>query len=229
MRNIALILSVLVGIIVVYGIKPSAKIVHFLLAFSGAYLLSITALHLLPEVYSHEIHAHTSNYNIGIFIVLGLLLQIILDFFSKGAEHGHIHIHDKGKIPWLLIISLCIHAYMEGIPLAHNHGHNTLLWAIVIHKIPVTIILGTFLIQAKFNKSFSLLFLIMFAFMSPLGNLSGEYIPLFVTYKTQITALIIGIFLHISTTILFESSENHKFNSYKFISILVGVAVALLA
>ncbi|WP_196892922.1 ZIP family metal transporter [Aureivirga marina] len=229
MKNIALILSVLAGIIVVYGIKPSAKIVHYLLAFSGAYLLSITALYLLPEVYGHEAHAHETSFNIGIFIVLGLLLQIILDFFSKGAEHGHFHVHDKGKIPWLLFLSLCIHAFMEGIPLAHNQSHNTLLWAIVIHKIPVTIILGTFLNQAKFNKSFSLLFLIFFALMSPLGNLAGEYITLFITYKTQITALIIGIFLHISTTILFESSENHKFNSYKFISILVGVAVALLA
>ena len=229
MKNIALILSVLAGIIVVYGVKPSAKIVHFLLAFSGAYLLSITVLHLLPAVYEHEIHAHTSKYNIGIFIILGLLLQIILDFFSKGAEHGHVHIHEKGKIPWMLFFSLSIHAFMEGIPLAHNDGHDSLLWAIVIHKIPVTIILGTFLTQSTIKRSYSLLFLILFALMSPLGNFAGEYIPLFVTYRTQITALIIGIFLHISTTILFESSENHKFNSYKFLSILIGVAVALFA
>ena len=34
----------------------------------------------------------------------------------------------------------------------------------------------------------------------------------FELYSSEITAIIIGIFLHISTIILFESSENHNFN-----------------
>ena len=40
-------------------------------------------------------------------------------------------------------------------------------------------------------------------------------------------ALVIGIFLHISTTILFESSEEHRFNYYKLITILLGAGLAL--
>jgi zinc transporter ZupT len=102
MTYIVLILSVLVGVVIVFGLKPSTKTVQLLLAFSGAYLLSITILHLLPEVY----HAH--NENIGLFILLGLLLQLILDFFSKGAEHGHIHVQQDVVFPWALFISLCI-------------------------------------------------------------------------------------------------------------------------
>ena len=65
--------------------------------------------------------------------------------------------------------------------------------------------------------------------MTPLGNISGEYLTIFITYKNEITALIIGVFLHISTTILFESSKEHSFNLLKFLSVLLGIIVALLA
>tara|TARA_R110001583_G_scaffold1775_1_gene13610 strand:- start:5543 stop:6214 length:672 start_codon:yes stop_codon:yes gene_type:complete len=223
MTYLALILAVFVGVAIVFGLKPSNKSVQLLLAFSGAYLLSITILHLFPEIYINE------KSNIGLFVILGLLLQLILDFFSKGAEHGHLHIHDDSIFPWALFISLGIHAFMEGIPLGHNQNHEHLLWAIVIHKIPIAIILATFFVNSRISKSKSLLLLVIFAFMSPLGSLAGEYIPLLVTYKTEITAIIIGVFLHISTIILFETSKDHKFNSIKFIAILIGMLVAYLA
>ena len=41
-----------------------------------------------------------------------------------------------------------------------------------------------------------------------------------------ITALVIGVFLHISTVILFESSEGHKFNLRKLLVIIVGIVIA---
>lgn len=223
MTYIALIASVLVGIIIVFGLKPSFKTIQLLLAFSGAYLLSITILHLFPEVYE------TKGTNIGLFILLGLLLQLILDFFSKGAEHGHIHVEENIVFPWALFISLNIHAFLEGIPLAHNLGHEYLLWAIVIHNIPISIILGTFFVSSKISKKNAVLFLLLFSLMSPLGSLAGEYVQILTTYKTEITAIIIGIFLHISTIILFETSKDHKFNLLKFVAILIGMVVAYLA
>lgn len=223
MTYIALILSVLVGIFIVFGLKPSAKTVQLLLAFSGAYLLSITTLHLFPEVYA------TKSSNVGVFILIGLLFQIILDFFSKGAEHGHIHIHDDKLFPWALFLSLCIHAFLEGIPLGHSHNHEYLLWAIVIHNVPISIILGTFFMKSQISKNNAILFMILFSLMSPLGSLAGEHLEILMSYKTEITAIIIGIFLHISTIILFETSKDHKFNLLKFIAILVGMIVAYLA
>jgi zinc transporter ZupT len=223
MTYIALIASVLIGIIIVFGLKPSKNTVQLLLSFSGAYLLSITILHLFPEVYVPE------NSSIGLFILFGLLLQLILDFFSKGAEHGHIHVEENIVFPWALLISLNIHAFMEGIPLAHNLHHEHLLWAIVVHKIPISIILGTFFVSSKISKSKAVLFLLLFSLMSPLGSLAGENVQFLTTYKKEITAIIIGVFLHISTIILFESSKDHKFNLFKFIAILFGMLVAYLA
>ena len=224
MTYIYLILSVFIGSLAVILFKPGNKITRLLLSFSGAYLLSVTILHLLPEIYEH---GHGNSTKIGIFILAGILIQSVLESFSKGAEHGHIHIHsDESKFPLLLFISLCIHAFSEGIPI-HNDADN-LLWAIVVHKIPMAIVLTTFLLHSKFTKSTILIFLGVFALMSPLGVLIADKIQFFSNYNTEITALIIGVFLHISTIILFEGSENHKFNFQKFTAIVLGIVFTVI-
>jgi zinc transporter ZupT len=223
MTYLVLIASVLIGIIIVYGFKPGTKTVQLLLSFSGAYLLAISILHLLPEVYK------VYNKTIGVYILIGLILQLVLDFFSKGAEHGHIHEQSTSIFPWALFISLSIHSFMEGIPLANNLHHEHLLWAIVIHKIPVAIILGTFFVKSSIPKKYAVAFLLVFALMSPLGSFIGENSQFLIRYKSEIMAIIIGVFLHISTIILFESSKDHKFNLLKFTAILIGMSVAFLA
>lgn len=222
MNYLLLILSVLIGALVVLVFKPSNKITRLLLSFSGAYLLSVTILHLLPEVF---IESNNSK-RIGIFILAGILIQSVLESFSKGAEHGHIHVHShETKFPLLLFISLCVHAFSEGIPIETDDAN--LLWAIVVHKIPIAIVLTTFLIHSKFTKNTIVVFLGTFALMSPLGVFLADKIAFFSVYHTEITALIIGVFLHISTIILFESSENHKFNIQKFTAILLGILVTI--
>ena len=142
MTYIVLIISVFIGALIVQAVKElNANAIKLLLAFSGAYLFAISVFHLLPEIYS------AGNKTVGIFILLGFILQIILEFFSQGIEHGHTHIHNKA-IPISMLISLAIHAYLEGMPLAdvdaHGHTHHfqdSLLTGIAIHKIPVTIVL----------------------------------------------------------------------------------------
>jgi len=39
---------------------------------------------------------------------------------------------------------------------------------------------------------------------------------------------VIGIFLHISTAIMFETGENHKYNLAKIMSMIAGVFLAAL-
>ena len=223
MVYIILIVAVIIGAAIVLFTKPNKGFIQFLLAFSGAYLLSITILHLLPEVYE------TQNTTIGIFILIGIFIQSILEYFSKGAEHGHVHIHGKvTKIPWLLFIGLGIHAFFEGIPLA-SKTLQPLVWAIFIHKIPVAIILTTFLMQTKLSKYIITGLLASFAIMSPLGCIIFEKIPFLTKYTTEITAIIIGIFIHISSIILFETNENHHFSLKKFTAIILGFAIAFLS
>jgi zinc transporter ZupT len=211
--------SVLIGYGIALFLKPKSKTnLKLLLAFSGSFLLSLTVIHLLPEVY--ESH----NSNIGLFIMAGILFQIILEFFSKGAEHGHVHGHETmTHIPWLLFISLCIHAFLEGFPVSHHHN---LALGIAIHHLPIAIILTVFFVNAKLDSKAIFAFMFTFAIMTPLGTIISDYLPILNNYYTEITAVVIGILFHISSTIIFESSEGHKFNIAKVSMIIFGVILA---
>jgi zinc transporter ZupT len=222
MNYILPLLSVLLGYALALGLKPKGKQnLKLLLAFSGSFLLSLTVMHLLPDVYVHQT---AGQLNIGIFIMLGILFQIILEFFSKGAEHGHVHGHGKiTQMPWLLFISLCIHAFLEGFPVGH---HANLAYGIAIHHLPIAIILTTFFLNAELNKTALFLFMLTFAIMTPLGTWASHYFPILNDYYSQITAIVIGILFHISSTIIFESSEGHKFNIAKISMIILGIVLA---
>ena len=230
-------LAVVLGYMIANFVQPkNKKNLKLLLAFSGAFLLSLTVMHLLPEVYAaeallheghnhaHEGHSHGTN-TIGLFIMIGIVFQIILEYFSKGAEHGHVHGHDKmDTIPWLLFFSLCLHALLEGMPISQ---HNELAYGIAIHHFPIAIILTLFFINAELNKKAILFFMLVFAFMTPLGTYVSSNLSFLTEYYTQISGVVIGILFHISSTIIFESSEGHKFNLAKLIAIILGIALAV--
>ena len=211
--------SVLLGYCIALFIEPKNKTnLKLLLAFSGSFLLSLTVMHLLPDIYK------SNSPTIGLFIMSGILFQILLEFFSKGAEHGHVHGHEKmTHIPWLLFVSLCIHAFLEGFPVSHHHN---LALGIAIHHLPIAVILTTFLMNSGLNKTAIFTFMITFAIMTPLGTIVSDYLPVLNDYYTEITAVVIGILFHISSTIIFESSEGHKFNITKISMIILGIVLA---
>ena len=219
MSYLLLFLSVALGYFVALFLKKKElRNMEVFLAFSGAFLLSITVFELLPHVFE------SPSKSIGVYIMLGILLQIFLEFFSKGAEHGHVHLHSEAKhFPWMLFVSLSIHAFMEGFPISEE---NNLLTAIIIHKVPVAIILSFFFITAGYKKSTTLFFLFFFAIMTPLGSFISNNYAVIKEYETEISAIVIGIFLHVSTTILFESSKNHKFNLTKMTAVIGAVILA---
>ncbi len=214
------LLAVVIGFFISLFIKPSSSTgFQLLLSFSGAFLLSVTVFELLPEVYT------SGNGQIGLFIMLGLLLQIFLEFLSKGVEHGHMHHEETGKFPFLLLISLSLHSLLEGFPL---NSSEDLLHGVVIHKIPVAAILSTFLLHARIGKPKVFLFLSIFAVMTPLGSWLHSTFEVLDQYALYIYSLVIGVFLHVSTTILFEASKNHSFNASKLLVIIFGILLAYL-
>ncbi len=218
--------SVIAGAIVVEIFKPKkGRNIQILLTFSGAYLLAVSVLHLLPELFSHNTNKH-----IGLYILGGFLIQIVLEYFSQGIEHGHFH--KSNVIPFSVLISLCLHALLEGIPLGghlHNSAQNALLTGIVLHKMPVAIVLMTFFLQSNIQKSKAYFYLLLFALMAPLGVFAGNLFTALASLHNEIMAMVIGIFLHISTTILFEGSDGHKFSLQKILAIIVGACIAILS
>ncbi len=203
-----------------------------LLSFSGAYLFSICMLHLIPDLYS------SASSKVGMYILLGFFLQIFLEFFSEGIEHGHVHIHDHAEkaFPFTVMLSLSVHSFLEGMPLTQNLISNpdvykTFLTGILLHNIPISIALMTLLLGSHIKKSTAIICLVVFALMAPLGAIVNQFISTSIdtsAYMNNVMGVVIGIFLHISTTILFESSENHRFNFLKFAIILIGASLAMI-
>lgn len=235
---ILLILSVIVGgmIVVFLEKKNQSKLIKLSLAFSGGFLLAIAFTHFLPELYSIQ------HGNIGIWILVGFLIQLFLEYFSGGIEHGHIHVHKKKKIPFTLLLSLSVHSFIEGIPLAdmgHGHAHHhehtfghhdsSLLIGIILHQFPVAIALMTLMRKSLLKPSTSWILLLSFALMTPLGLIFGHILPQgeHSHIMDVLLAIVVGMFLHISTTIIFETSENHRFNLAKLTAILLGVGLSL--
>lgn len=234
MQYIITFSAVIAGFLIALFLKPQKKKnIKLLLAFSGAFLLSLTVLHLLPELFQEGHHHHHEGEHehrlpVGVFIMIGILFQIVLEFFSKGAEHGHVHIHtDKNDelhhIPWLLFISLCLHALLEGFPIQEN---SNLAYGIAVHHFPIAIILTLFFVNAKMEKKMIFGFMFAFALMTPLGTFLAEKMHFAQHYSKEISAVVVGILFHISSTIIFESNEGHKFNLAKITMIVLGFLVA---
>ncbi|MFK7773180.1 MAG: ZIP family metal transporter [Saprospiraceae bacterium] len=225
-----------------YFQKNNKTILQLVLSFSGAFILGISVLHLMPVAFSNPISAtedaiSSHGNTVGLLILLGFFVQIFLEQLSKGVEHGHIHAPHHGKTGFAIqiLLGLSIHAFFEGIPLendsihAHHH-HDHLLWGIVLHKAPAAFALVLLFLISGFKKPLIVFALLVFASMSPLGAFVGKKLMLTVVQQNYVVAFVIGSFLHIATTILFEveSAEHHSISMRKLIAILVGIGMAIL-
>lgn len=213
--------------------KSNPMYLKLSLAFTGAYLFAISMVHLIPGVFN------SGTPNIGYFILAGFFIQLILEYISEGIEHGHIHVHKHHHqtFPLAMMAGLCIHSFLEGMPLSghfgeHDHNHS-LLAGILLHHLPVAFALVSMLTQSGIGKKWVLMNLAIFAIMAPAGAsfssmLSVTELLNISDYFNQIMGVVIGIFLHISTTILFESGSDHRFNLYKLIVIVFGAGLAMM-
>ncbi len=216
------------------------KHLKLLLSFGGAYLIGLCFLHLVPEVFA------AGGKMAGWFVLAGFLLQVLLEYLSQGIEHGHFHEHKgKSRFPLMIFVSLCIHAFIEAMPLTggiHDHGHDhshvhldgdTLIIAIQIHKLPVAMVLAGMLLSSGLKSGMRWGLIALFGLMPVFGLLlsdallhhSGLDMNLMIT---GLSGVLIGILLHISTTILFETSDGHHFNLSKLLVVIFGILMAAL-
>lgn len=214
--------------------------VKHVLVFAGSYLFSITLVHILPELFE----AHDSSFGIGVFILAGFFFQQLLEYFTNGVEHGHMHIHHHGNDHSALsgvslMLALCTHAFLEGTILSNpisehsHHNESTLLIGIVLHKLPAALALMTVLACQYKDKKTQYLLLFLFSIASPIGVLVGQQLITFSFIDSagllMVFAFVAGNFLHISTTIFIESRPDHTWNTKKLIISLLGASMAVVA
>ena len=54
------------------------------------------------------------------------------------------------------------------------------------------------------------------------------YFDVIQSYSTPLLGIVVGVILHIATTIIFESNEGHSFNRVKLVCILTAVGLAVI-
>ena len=213
-----------------------------ILMLAGSYLFSITVVHILPEVYVDFPNPGL----IGIFILIGFFLQLVLVYFSKGIEHGHIHSHtpESGHSHFhssqlaSLMIGLGVHSFLEGMIVAQpsgivvHHPAGGVLLGIVIHKIPVAFSLMAVFYYGHMQKFKAFLYLFLFSMVSPAGYIFNQFLNfqagLPQVYVSMLSGVVSGTFLYISTTIFFETSPGHHFSFTKLMYAISGGALAIL-
>ncbi len=223
MKYIILFLVVVVGITLGMHFSQYKKLAKQLLVLSAGFLLTVCIMEMFPMIYQK------GPEKIGVWVIIGVLLQIVLEYFSRGIEHGHAHIENKSQVPSSLIFGLLIHSFIEGLPLAETHQNIEIpnLWiAVALHKIPIAILFAYAIEQMEFDIRIKYALYLLFAFSSPLGMYIGEVLS--ENTMLYLYALNAGIFLHISSLIIFESNQNHSFNLQKLMVLLLGIAIGFL-
>ncbi len=273
MEYLILLSSIVLGVVTVFAFRlHEPRHVKVLNSFTGAFLLSLTLLHLLPELYHDHGHGHApapamaeahlydhdhpSDHEhdhaaetagkagangrdmeryaliLGALMLGGFFVQLALDFISMGIEHGHSH-HLHGHAPYGVVAGLCIHAFVEALALGnplttHNpESRQLLLLSIVVHNYPVAIALLGMLLHWGMSRGKSLGVIALFAAMAPIGMFLSGHFEWLADHSRELMAIVIGIFMHISTTILFESGEAHKIHKGKLLAIIVGTALGV--
>ncbi|WP_201984417.1 ZIP family metal transporter [Hymenobacter rubidus] len=212
-----------------------------LLAFSGAYLFTLTITHILPEALQ-LLPAQPER--VGYWVLAGFFGQLLLEVLSQGIEHGHVHHeaahgHDgPGQVPFLLLAALVVHSFLEGSILVRtpavgemSQNFYAIVVGVALHHMPAAFALAT-LLRLRLG-SFRRVWagLLIFALASPVGIIVSNYVVLSKLLSSGLYAALLGLvagnFLHVSTTILFETSPEHRLNWPKLAATLAGLALAL--
>lgn len=246
LKFLVLFLTPFISGLLVYLI-PKGKNTNFklLLVFAGSYLFSITVIHILPELYRQPVGTEW----IGLCVLVGFFLQQLLEYFTSGIEHGHIHTTDsadhhhhqnttqKTLSALMLLTALCIHAFLEGAMLADTgsatfYDLNAILLGIALHRAPAAFALMTVLTHQLGSRRKSFPYLVGFSLAAPIGLILSSYLAeaemISASGMIFLYAIVSGNFLHISTTIVFESSPEHHFNAKKLAVAVFGALVAVL-
>jgi zinc transporter ZupT len=125
---------------------------------------------------------------------------------------------------------------MEGIPLGFNYHSNStepaLYLAIATHKFPEAILVASLLI-ATGNRTKIIPTIVLFSAITPVTAILAHNLGIYFLFVSTIISVIIpivaGAFLHIATTIFFESgTKHHMLTNKKILAILLGVGLGLL-
>lgn len=240
------------GLFVLMG-KRGIDNLGLILSFGGAFIIAMCFLHLVPEAF-----AGTSSAGLCVlagFLLQGLL-EFLSQGVEHGHFHAHKHGPECEapfswkQLPWAALLSLGLHAALESMPVIGPHVHHEGLvhgplskdlidWGLtvglILHKVPVAMVLMAMMLERHVPMRAAWIVLVAFGMSPALGMLSADMVyhtldaRTAVEFTSMLQAVVVGILLHIGTTVLFEAGEGHAFNKAKFAATCGGLGLGLLA
>ncbi len=232
----ALLLTVITGVFFLMGIlfnkicKGNKNINILSIALSFVILLYLIIFDILPEI------SESFNFYALLFILLGLVLLKILDFFVPQHDHHHKDKNDNKKehdnhlnhIGTITIIALLLHNILENMALYNvaikdfKSGMFMCL-GIGLHNLPLGFQIGS---NLKKENNFNIFILTISGLVGGLINLFiGNISEVITTYLLSFT---LGMLIYLTFFELFkEVIENIK-NRYTYYGIILGVIIIIL-
>jgi zinc transporter ZupT len=239
-----LFLTPFVGGLPAFGIsKLKPSLTKLILLFNGAFILGVALLQLVPEVFSH------AQPQTGLWVLGGFVLQMLLEEWSGGVEHGHVHAeHGKKNLAIPVLLGLCLHAFIEGLPLGayrefmdglehHHHHHGSsndnfhhLLFGVILHNIPASFALCSFFLISGYKRWPAIGLLTIFAITAPVSAFLAQHFLNNSAWLQVLLAMVTGNLLQIGASLLFENDghSSHHFSWRKWLALLVGFGLAAL-
>jgi len=229
---LVLFFSAIAGGIAVQFMEHKQSSIRMPLIFAGSFLFAVTIIHILPELFNQA----EDPFKIGLWVLFGFFFQQVLEYFTSGVEHGHVHATHGHSPKVSLLIALVIHSLMEGLLLNHEspfHGRHdsySLLFGIMLHHMPAAFaLMAIFRTGKKFTMKQAVI-LFIFAAATPMGIIASNLLVVFTAdYFLILFAIVSGGFLHISTTIFVEMSPDHHFRLNRILIAVTGALVAVMA
>lgn len=213
------------GVLSIIISKPNDKLLSCLLSFTSGIMLSIICFDLLLESYKIS----------GMFIQnLGLVFGMVMIFVAESLMPLHkINLHSNKnqnyiKMSMIIIISLSLHNFPEGIALGSSYIYSNdlglkIALLISVHNIPEGMTIGVPLFMAGFSPLSIILITILTglptAFGAVLGAALGDISNYFVGFCLSTAA---SSMLYITANQLIPEANKLYKGKLTYIFLLIG-------
>jgi len=223
---------------VVYPLKRNGALKHTESvslgeALASGIFLGAAFFHMLPDSIRLFASAYgASTYPIPEIICVGGFLLLL---FLERLSLNNSSIQAKNFIPYLLAVTLIIHALAEGAALGMGSSFTdtTMLFiAIIAHKGSESFALCVTLLRYQLPHKKLLLIILLFSIMTPLGIALGTSVGNARLAQATLSAFAAGTFLYMSTLhhVHFHKHERDAHGMLEFACLALGlIAMAIIA
>ncbi len=201
--------------------KWSDELLHLFVSFGAGIFIGTVFLHLLPEALSHD-HSGSS----AMFVLIGFMLIFFIEkFLVVQGDGGYDHNHYVVSITAL--VGLSVHSIIAGLGLAVGSNFedigSLIFYSIIAHKSTAAFSLASLFLLAKMKMKKSILLIVMFSLMTPLGALFFSYVITSVDHESlaPLLGLTAGTFLYVAVGELLPEVFHTKSHRWSKMALLI--------